>query len=112
MAVRIMVDDLGLCPADGAEAVLSPEVNALHAVRERIRHRLCAPEPTPLVLRMSSAIFRRFADLEGQPGLVVQRPPSASRERKSQWALVGFAPSCSRRWLDQRRRPLPFGVPP
>ncbi len=83
MAVCIMVDDLGLCQADDAEAVLSPEVGALHAVRERIRHRLRAPEPTPLVLRMSSAIFRRFADLEGQPGLVVQRlsPRRALRER-------------------------------
>ena len=67
MAVRIMVDDLGLCQAEDAEAVLSPEVAALHAVRERIRHRLRAPEPTPLVLRMSSAIFRRFADNVKRP---------------------------------------------
>ena len=73
MAVRIMVDDLGLYRAEGSEEVLTPEVNAVHAVRERIRYHLRTPEPTPLVLRMSSAIFRRFADLEGAPGLVVER---------------------------------------
>ena len=83
MAVRIVVDDLGLYPADGTEEVLSPEVNAVHAVRERIRYRLRAPEPNPLVFHMSSAIFRRFADLEGAPGLVVERisPRRALRER-------------------------------
>jgi hypothetical protein len=83
MAVRIMVDDLGLYQSEGTEEVLSPEVNAVHAVRERIRYRLRDPEPLPLVLRMSSAIFRRFADLEGAPGLVVERisPRRALRER-------------------------------
>ncbi len=83
MTVRIMVDDLGLYQTEGTEEILSPEVNAVHAVRERIRYLLRAPEPTPLVLRMSSAIFRRFADLEGAPGLVVERisPRRALRER-------------------------------
>ena len=85
MTVRIIVDDFGLYPLDEAEEVLTPEVNAVHSVRERIRYRLeksGLAEP-PLVLHMSSNIFRRFADLEGQPGLDVSKlsPRKALRER-------------------------------
>jgi len=71
MAVRIVVDDHGLYQGQDAEKVLSSDVNQIYAVRERIRHCLGAAELQSLVLCMSSAIFRRFADLEGQPGLEV-----------------------------------------
>jgi|UPI0003A4A678 hypothetical protein len=83
MAVRIVVDDHGLYQGQDAEKVLSSDVNQIYAVRERIRHCLGAAELQSLVLCMSSAIFRRFADLEGQPGLDVERvsPRRTLRER-------------------------------
>jgi len=45
-----MVDDLGLYQAEDAEEVLSPEVSAIHPVRERIRYRL--------ILRSGSGFLR------------------------------------------------------
>ncbi|WP_295399354.1 alkaline phosphatase [uncultured Thiocystis sp.] len=81
--VRIIVDDLGLSRIADAESVTSPDVNLIHALRERIRQRLRVPLPEPLVLCMSSAIYQRFANLEGQPGLTVERlsPRPFLRER-------------------------------
>ncbi|MBV5308328.1 hypothetical protein [Chromatium okenii] len=82
-SVRIIVDDLGLSRVADAESVTSPDVNLIHALRERIRQRLRVPLPEPLVLCMSSAIYQRFANLEGQPGLTVERlsPRPFLRER-------------------------------
>ncbi len=82
-AVCIIVDDLGLSRVADAESVASPEVNQIHALRKRIRQRLRVPLPEPLVLCMSSAIYQRFANLEGQPGLTVERlsPRPFLRER-------------------------------
>ncbi|WP_295454026.1 alkaline phosphatase [uncultured Thiodictyon sp.] len=83
MTVRIVVDDFGLYQDQDAEAVLSSEVNLIQAVRKRIYQRLRTGETSPLVLHMSSAIFCRFQDLAGQPGLEIERvsPRHALRER-------------------------------
>ncbi|EGV17032.1 hypothetical protein [Thiocapsa marina] len=52
-------------------------------MRERISRTLRTPQTEPLIIRMPSGIFRRFANLEGQPGLQVDRisPRSLLRER-------------------------------
>ncbi len=83
MTVRIVVDDLGLYQMTDAEDVLTPEVNELYSVRERIRYHLASGVGGTLVLRMPSDIFQRFSDMEGQPGLVVEHvsPRRTLRDR-------------------------------
>lgn len=83
MNVRIIVDDHGIDRTQDARDVREHEVNALHAVRDEIRHKLASPGGAGLVLRMPKAIYRRFSDLEGQPGIEVEHvsPRRLLRER-------------------------------
>ncbi len=83
IAVHIIVDDIGCAAVADAERFSSPDVKAIHAMRERISRRLREPQAEPLILQMSSPIYRRFASLEGQPGLQVDRvsPRSVLRDR-------------------------------
>lgn len=83
MNVRIIVDNLGIDRTPGARDVREHDVKVLHAVRDEIRHRLASAGGAGLILRMPEAIYRRFSDLEGQPGIEVEHvlPLRLLRER-------------------------------
>ncbi len=72
MIVRIIVDDLGIDRTPGARDLQEHDVKALHAIRDEIRQKLVSPSGNGLTLRMRGDIFRRFSDLEGQPGIEVE----------------------------------------
>jgi hypothetical protein len=74
MAVKIIIDDYGIDRTEDARDLTEHDVKSLHSVREEIRTRLAYVHGAPLVLRMPGDVFkRRFADMDGQPGLSVQR---------------------------------------
>ena len=83
MNVRIIVDNLGIDRTPGARDLREHDVKVLHAVRDEIRHRLASAGGAGLILRMPEAIYRRFSDLEGQPGIEVEHvlPRRLLRER-------------------------------
>jgi hypothetical protein len=89
MIVRIIVDDLGIDRTPGARDLREHDVKALHAIREEIRQKLVSGTGTGLILRMPGDIYHRFSDLDGQPGIEVERvsPRRLLRER-----LGGYPP--------------------
>lgn len=55
------------------EHLTSPDVNLIASWRRHIRDAILAESPMPLRLSMPAAIFQRFANLEGTPGLEIVR---------------------------------------
>jgi hypothetical protein len=55
------------------EHITTPDVNVIASWRRHIRAAILAESPMPLRLSMPAAIFQRFANLEGTPGLRVER---------------------------------------
>lgn len=64
---------LSECPLPGHAHLVAHDVRQVHVHREEIRAAIRSAKFPPLRLSMSPAIFQRFANLEGQPGLVVVR---------------------------------------
>lgn len=94
MAVTIIIDDYGMDRTEHARDLTDLDVKSLHGVREEIRSRLAYVHGAPLILRMPRHVFEhRFSDMDGQPGLSVQRvsPRQLLRER-----LGGLSPPA---WL-------------
>jgi hypothetical protein len=84
MTVKIIIDDYGIDRTEDARDLTEHDVKSLYGVREEIRQKLAYLNGEALVLRMPGHVFKhRFADMDGQPGLSVQRvsPRQLLRER-------------------------------
>ena len=60
-------------PIPRYEQIVDPNVRTVHSERERIREYIRAAPLRPLRLSMSAAMFKRFRDMEGTPGLMIER---------------------------------------
>ena len=55
------------------EHITTPDVNVIASYRRHIRDAILAEPKMPFRLSMPAAIFQRFANMEGTPGLEVVR---------------------------------------